>query len=551
MLLDRLAETWTAVSATRSRNAKRDLLAVVLAEAGSGDLEIAVSYLGGSLRQRRTGLGWRGLTDLPGAADRPTLTLTEVDASFATMAALSGAGSTGRRNALTTELFSRATEREQGFLRGLVLGDLRQGAMDALVQEGMARAYAVDPAVLRRAAMLLSSTTEAARVLVSGGAEALAAVGLTVGTPVQPMLAASAPDPASALVKSGGPAVVVDVKLDGIRVQVHRRGDDVSVFTRSLDDITERLPEVVAAVRTLAADELVLDGEVLALRDDGRPEAFQLVASRTATRAGKASVGADPARVSPPAATGADEAPADVGAADIARGGAGQPGLALRVFFFDLLHVNGRTLLDVPLTERAAELDRLVPRELRVERTTVTTAAEVTEVFDRAVARGFEGVVVKDPAAGYAAGRRQSAWIKVKPRHTFDLLVIAVEWGYGRREGWLSNIHLAARDAVTGEPVMLGKTFKGMTDELLRWQTEHFTQIATRRDRGVVHVAPTTVVEIACDGLQSSTRYPGGVALRFARVLRYRPDKSPAEADTLDEVRRLLGPPVAVDDDVD
>jgi DNA ligase-1 len=308
---------------------------------------------------------------------------------------------------------------------------------------------------------------------------------------------------------------------------------------------------LVAAARTLAADELVLDGEVLALRDDGRPEAFQLVASRTATRAGGTSEGAGLEQVPPPAATGTDGSEAGVVPADVAPGGSGRPGLALRVFFFDLLHVDGRTLLDAPLTERAAELDRLVPAELQVERTTVTTAAEVTEVFDSAVARGFEGVVVKQPDAGYAAGRRQSSWIKVKPRHTFDLLVTAVEWGYGRREGWLSNIHLAARDAVTGEPVMLGKTFKGMTDDLLRWQTEHFTQIATRRERGVVHVAPTTVVEIACDGLQSSTRYPGGVALRFARVLRYRPDKSPAEADTLDEVRRLLGPPVAGDDEAD
>ncbi len=528
MLLDRLAETWTALAATRSRNAKRDLLAEVLAEAGPGDLEIAVSYLGGALRQRRTGLGWRGLTALPAPAERPSLTLGEVDAAFAALAAESGAGSAGRRSAGAADLFARATEREQGFLRGLVLGDLRQGAMDALVQEGMARAYAVEPAVLRRAAMLLSSTTEAARLLASGGPEALTSVGLAVGTPVQPMLAASAPDPESALVKTGSPAVV-DVKLDGIRVQVHRRGDHVAVYTRSLDEITERLPEVVAAVRALPADTVVLDGEVLALRSDGRPEPFQLVASRTATHAGPT--------------------PSEPGAESTAERADG--GMALRVFFFDLLHVDGRTLLDAPLHERSAELDRLLPAELRVERATATTAAELTEFFDSAVARGFEGVVVKKPDSAYAAGRRQSAWIKVKPRHTFDLLVTAVEWGYGRREGWLSNIHLAARDARTGEPVMLGKTFKGMTDELLRWQTEHFSRIATRRDRHVVHVAPTTVVEIACDGLQTSTRYPGGVALRFARVLRYRPDKSPAEADTLDEVRRLLGPPVAAADATD
>ncbi|HYI53490.1 MAG TPA: ATP-dependent DNA ligase [Microlunatus sp.] len=515
MLLDRLAETWTAVAATRSRNAKRDLLAATLADAGPGDLEIAVSYLAGTLRQRRPGLGWRGLAELPPPATEASLTLSRVDATFEAMAALSGPGSANRRGALAADLFGRATEREQAFLRGLVLGDLRQGAMDALVQEGMARAYGVDPAVVRRAAMLLSSTTEAANLLVAGGAEALAAVGLAVGTPIQPMLAASAPGPEAALTNSGAPAIV-DVKLDGIRVQVHRRGDDVRIFTRSLDEITERLPEVVAAVRTIAADELVLDGEVLALRSDGRPEAFQLVASRTATRS-----------------TDADR------------------GLTLRVFFFDVLHVDGRTLLDSSLAERAAELERLLPPELRVERTTVATVDELTDVFDSAVARGFEGVVVKQPAAGYSAGRRQASWVKVKPRHTLDLLVIGVEWGYGRRAGWLSNIHLAARDAVTGEPVMLGKTFKGMTDELLRWQTEHFAAIATTRDQHTVHVQPTTVVEIACDGLQKSTRYPGGVALRFARVLRYRPDKKAADADTLDDVKRLLGPPVVAPDEPD
>ena len=513
MLLVRLADTWTEVAATRSRNAKRDLLADTLTEAGPGDLEIAVSYLGGALRQRRTGLGWRGLTDLPAPADAPSLTLTEVDATFEQMAGLSGPGSATRRTTLASDLFGRATPREQQFLRGLVLGDLRQGAMDALVQDAVARAYGIDAAVLRRAAMLLSSTTEAARLLATGGVEALAGVGLAVGTPVQPMLAASAPDPAAALAKVGTPALV-DVKLDGIRLQVHRDGDRVQIFTRSLDEITERLPEVVEVVRALRVASVVLDGEVLALRDDGRPESFQLVASRTATRS-----------------------------ADL------EQGLVLRVFFFDLLYVDGRILLDAPLTERVTELARVVPAQQRVEQASVDAPEQLTAFFDAAVARGFEGVVVKEPASGYAAGRRQASWVKVKPRHTFDLLVTGVEWGYGRREGWLSNIHLAARDGRTGEPVMLGKTFKGMTDDLLRWQTEHFQSIATSQHGHTVVVEPTTVVEIACDGLQVSTRYPGGVALRFARVLRYRPDKSPGEADTLDEVRRLLGPPVTADDE--
>ena len=520
MLLDRLAETWTAVAATRSRNAKRDLLAEALAEAGPEDLEIAVSYLGGSLRQRRTGLGWRGLAELPSPATTATLTLVEVDATFESTAGLSGPGSATRRSALAAELFGRATAREQAFLRGLVLGDLRQGAMDALVQEGLAKAYQVEVGVLRRAAMLLSSTTAAAQLLIREGREALAAVGLAVGTGVQPMLAASAPDPAAALAKVGSPAYA-DVKLDGIRVQVHRLGDDVRIFSRSLDDLTERLPEVADAVRALPARELVLDGEVLALRQDGRPETFQLIAAQAATQA-------------PP-----------VSPTELPEPG----GVALRAFFFDLLYVDGRSLLDAPLRDRVAALDQQLPPELRVERALVDTTDELTTFFDAAVARGFEGVVVKAPDAGYAAGRRQASWVKVKPRHTFDLLVTAVEWGYGRRRGWLSNIHLAARDEHTGAPVMLGKTFKGMTDELLRWQTEHFSAIATEQTEHVVTVAPTTVVEIACDGLQISTRYPGGVALRFARVLRYRPDKTAAEADTLADVKRLLGPPVAAPDE--
>ncbi len=528
MLLDRLAETWTAVAATRSRNAKRDLLAATLADAGPDDLEIAVSYLGGALRQRRTGLGWRGLAELPEPAATPILTLLEVDAAFELMAGLSGPGSSTRRTAVAAELFGQATAREQAFLRGLVLGDLRQGAMDALVQEGLAKASAVDLAVLRRAAMLLSSTTEAARLLVREGKDALAAVGPTVGTGVQPMLAASAPDPSSALAKVGSPAYA-DVKLDGIRVQVHRLDDEVRIFSRSLDDITERLPEVVEAVRALPARELVLDGEVLALRQDGRPEAFQLIAAQAATQAAVTQVAA------------ADQS---------AQLGTQVPeSLALRAFFFDLLYLDGRSLLEAPFRDRIAELERQLPAELRVERALVDTADELAAFFDAAVARGFEGVVVKAPDAGYAAGRRQASWVKVKPRHTFDLLVTGVEWGYGRRQGWLSNIHLAARDERTGEPVMLGKTFKGMTDELLRWQTEHFSSIATERTDHVVTVEPTTVVEIACDGLQVSTRYPGGVALRFARVLRYRPDKTAAEADTLADVKRLLGPPVEAPDE--
>ena len=362
-------------------------------------------------------------------------------------------------------------------------------------------------AAVRRAAMLAGSTVAAAGAAFEGE-EALAAIGLEVGRPIMPMLASSAPDVTTAMAglsADGATDVAIDAKLDGIRIQVHRDGDDVLVVTRSLDDITGRLPEVVEIARSLPAERFVLDGEALALSDDGRPMAFQDTASRTAQ--------------------------------DTAREGQ----RAVTPHFFDLLHLDGRDLLDSPGHERLAALDALVPEQHRVRRLVTADAAAADAFAGETVAAGHEGVVLKDLAAPYAAGRRGSAWVKVKPRHTLDLVVLAVEWGSGRREGWLSNIHLGARDesSETGF-VMLGKTFKGMTDEMLAWQTERFTELATSpvdRSSYVVHVRPEQVVEIAFDGLQRSTRYPGGVALRFARVLRYRDDKRPHEADTIEAVR--------------
>ena len=504
MLLSRLAETRIALAGTRSRNAKRDLIAAVLREASDDDVEIVVSYLSGSLRQRRTGVGWKSLQTVPPAAEESSLTVGEVDAVFAHVASLSGAGSTAARSAAVQTLLARATADEQDLLRGLVFGELRQGAMEAAVQEGLAAAFDVPVAAVRRAAMLMSSTTAAAVVLL-GGLEALEAVGLRVGVGIQPMLAASAPGPDAALEKTGLPAVV-DYKLDGVRLQVHRSGEEVRIFTRSLDDITARLPEVAEVARSLPHDQLVLDGEVLSLRTDGRPEAFQVVASRT------------------------------MSSVDIA--GPAQNG-PLQVFFFDLLHVDGRDLLDAPLAERLDRMRQLLPENVTVPRRVCTTAAEAADTFADAVKRGYEGVVIKNLRAPYAAGRRDAAWVKVKPRHTFDLIVTAAEWGHGRRQGWLSNLHLAAPDPGSAKLIMLGKTFKGLTDELLTWQTKRFLELEVRRTPSTVYVEPSTVVEIACDGLQVSTRYPGGVALRFARVLRYRPDKSAAEADTIDTVKAL------------
>ncbi|GAA2097843.1 ATP-dependent DNA ligase [Microlunatus panaciterrae] len=509
MLLVRIAETSAALAATPSRNVKRDLIAGVLSEATAEDIEIVISYLSGRLRQRRTGVGWRSLLDLPVAAAEATLTVAEADRAFELIADLSGAGSTRARVSAVVELFGRATDSEQMLLRGLVFEELRQGALDSLVQEGLALATDVPVAAVRRAAMLLGSTAAAGVVLRRGGVDALTAVGLTLGVPVLPMLAASAPDTGAAVDKSGLP-VAVDFKLDGIRVQVHRDGDVVSIYTRSLEEITDRLPEVVSAVRSLAEPQLVLDGEVLAFRVDGRPEAFQVIASRTASQV------------------------------DVAAQAARTP---LSVFFFDLLRAGDRDLLDAPLAQRIEVMAEVLPPSMIVPRVLAEDEATVGSVFADAVSRGYEGVVIKNVTAGYAAGRRDAGWVKIKPRHTFDLVVTAAEWGHGRRTGLLSNLHLAARDPGTGELIMLGKTFKGLTDELLRWQTDRFLELETRRTAGTVHVRPQLVVEIACDGIQRSSRYPGGIALRFARVLRYRDDKSPSEADTIDQVRLLANTP--------
>ena len=505
MLLSRLAETWNALSATRSRNAKRDLIAAILADATPEEIEVVVSYLSGELRQRRTGLGWRSLQSLPEPAAAPSLEVVDVDGAFEEISALHGAGSAAARASATNELFARATDSEQDFLRGLIFGDLRQGALEAQVQEGLASAFAVPLASVRRAAMLLSSTAAAARLAITGGRPALDAVTLRVGTAVQPMLAASAPDPEGAVAKTGLPAVV-DFKLDGVRVQVHRKGPEITIFTRSLDDVTARMPDVVALVADLPSDQIVLDGEVLALSADGRPERFQVVASRA------------------------------MSSADVA---AAAERLPLQAFFFDLLRVGDHDLLDEPLTRRIEVMAEILPPSLIVNRAICADLEEISTVFSEAVSEGYEGLVVKNPSASYAAGRRDSAWVKLKPRHTFDLIVTAAEWGHGRRRGWLSNLHLAARDPDNDQLIMLGKTFKGLTDEMLTWQTEQFLAREVRRTAGTVYVDPSMVVEVACDGLQASTRYPGGVALRFARVLRYRPDKSAADADTIDTVKAL------------
>ena len=508
VLLADVVATSTAIAATRSRKAKVAAIADLLTRAGAADLETVTAYVGGALRQRRTGLGWRGLAALPPPAAAATLTVREVHEAFDRIAALAGAGSQAARGSAVADLFGRATAQEQDWLRGVVTGEVRQGALDSLVQEGLAAGAGVPLVDVRRAAMLAGSTVAVAAAAFEGSA-ALGAVGLHVGRPVLPMLASSAPDLAAALAKAGagedGAEVAVDTKLDGIRIQVHRSGSEVVVATRSLEDITARLPEVVAVARSLPATSFVLDGEALALAADGRPRPFQETASRTATGA----------------------APSD-----------GQS--AVTPYFFDVLHLDGADLLDAPAAERAAILERLVPAEHRVPRVVTGDPGVAEEFLAQALHAGHEGVVVKSLTAPYDAGRRGASWVKVKPVHTLDLVVLAVEWGSGRRRGWLSNIHLGARDPAIGGYVMLGKTFKGMTDQVLAWQTERFLALETSRSGHVVHVRPEQVVEIAFDGVQRSTRYPGGVALRFARVVRYRDDKPVGEIDTVETVRSFL-----------
>ena len=508
MLLADLVKASAAVGATRSRNAKTAALAAALATAEPDEVLTATSYLSGVLRQRRTGLGWRGLTTLPEPAESSTLTVAEVHDAFEEISAVSGPGSQARRTALVEALFGRATAEEQAYLRGLVTGELRQGALDGLMLEAVAAASGLPAATVRRASMFAGSTLPVAAAALTGGADALAAFGLRPGRPVRPMLASSANEVDEAMSKAGpdGAPVAVDCKLDGIRIQVHKYEGQVRVFTRSLEEITDRVPEVVEAVAALPAHTLVLDGEAIALDGDGRPRPFQETGARTASRVDVATL---------------------------------REQVPLTSYFFDLLHVDGEDLVDSPGRERFDRLMQVLPAGLVVPRTFTAEADEARRLSAELVAAGHEGVVVKSLEAPYEAGRRGAAWVKVKPRHTLDLVVLAVEWGSGRRQGWLSNIHLGARDPESGEFVMLGKTFKGMTDEMLTWQTERFLGLEESRTSYVVKVRPEQVVEIAFDGIQTSTRYPAGMALRFARVLRYRDDKSADEADTVDMVRAL------------
>jgi ATP-dependent DNA ligase I len=555
VLLAEVAEVSRAVAGAAGRLAKIAAIADALRTAGPDEVPIVVAYLSGELPQRQIGVGWAALRSAPPASAAPSLTVLGVDASFGEIGAVVGPGSVAERKRLVDDVMGAATIEEQYFLVRLLSGELRQGALDGVMTEAVARASEVPVAQVRRAVMLRGSLPAVAEAALDGGADALSSFGLLVGQPLKPMLASSAPsveaalgkiaaDAGKAAAKSGGSGeaedsgsgdsgsgdsgsgsgsgeseagtpAAVEWKLDGIRVQAHVSGGNVRLFTRTLDDITARLPEVVAALAALPLRTAVFDGELIALRPDGRPYAFQDTASRAASQTGASGGGAG------------------------AGPGEGDPSVPLSAFLFDVLHLDGADLIDLPDAERRAALAGVVPAGMLMPRLVTADAEEADAFFRDAVARGHEGVVVKSLATPYAAGRRGAGWIKVKPRHTLDLVVLAVEWGHGRRKGWLSNLHLGARDPDTGGWVMLGKTFKGLTDELLTWQTARLLELEHHRDDWTVYVRPELVVEIAFDGVQRSPRYPGGVALRFARVLRYREDKPAAEADTIASVRDL------------
>ncbi|OBI11957.1 ATP-dependent DNA ligase [Mycobacterium sp. E2497] len=508
MLLLDVATTSLDVGGTSSRLSKVAHIADLLrrAAADPDGVAIVVSWLSGELPQRQIGVGWASLRSRPPPASHPTLTVAGVDARFSEIGAVSGEGSQARRAELIAGLFAAATDAEQTFLVRLLGGELRQGALTGIMADAVARAAELPLAAVQRAAMLGGDLPSVAAAALGGGARALDAFALRVGRPVGPMLAQTATGVADALERHGG-TTIFEAKLDGARVQIHRSGDQVTVYTRSLDDVTARLPEVVEATLALPVRDLIADGEAIALRPDNSPHRFQVTASRFGR------------------------------SVDVAAARAAQP---LSVFFFDILHRDGADLLDAPTAERLAALDALVPAAQRVDRLHTSDAAEAAGFLDATLAAGHEGVLAKAPDAPYQAGRRGAGWLKVKPVHTLDLVVLAVEWGSGRRTGKLSNIHLGAREPATGEFVMVGKTFKGMTDAMLDWQTARFSELAVAGTDGyVVRLRPEQVVEVALDGVQKSSRYPGGVALRFARVLRYRDDKGPAEADTIDSVRAL------------
>ena len=504
MLLDEIAKASADVAATRSKLAKVARLAEALGQASPDEIAVAVAYLSGILPQGTIGVGWAALRERPASAESPTLELLEVHEAVSRIAAITGAGSQAARREALADLFGRATEHEQRFLTGLLLGELRQGALESVMVEAVAKVAGVPASEVRRAVMVAGELGPVAAAALTEGSAGLSGFRLTVLRPIQPMLAQTGDDLESAFARIR-PARI-EWKLDGARLQVHRLGDEIRAFTRNLADITDRVPEIVEAVGALEVEAIVLDGEAIALGPDERPRPFQETMSRFGSRVNVGEL---------------------------------RQAVPLSPYFFDCLHLDGEDLIDHPARHRLQALQQRLPAALRVPSAVTEDPAEAQRFLEDALAKGHEGVMVKSLDAPYEAGRRGAGWVKVKVAHTLDLVVLAAEWGHGRRSGKLSNLHLGARDPESGGYVMLGKTFKGMTDQMLAWQTERLLALETRSDGHVVHVHPELVVEIAFDGVQASSRYAGGVALRFARVKGYREDKRPDEADTIETVRTI------------
>ena len=514
MRLQDLAETWRSLAATSSRLHKIDLLADLLSRAEPDEVAIVARFLSGALSQGRIGVGPAMITAARSSSPvhRSALRVREVDETFERIAQIAGKGSQSQRQELLGGLFGRATAAEQEFLTHLLFGELRQGAAPGIMAESIARAARIDAKAVRRAIMAHGEIGEVARIALHEGKGALDSIAASLFRPVQPMLAQSAAGAEEAIDLLG--EALLEWKLDGARIQVHKSDDEVRVYSRQLNEVTQSVPEVVEAVRALPARSLILDGEVIALRPDRTPHPFQLTMRRFGSKEAE-----------------------------------GRAQLPLSPFFFDVLHLDGELWIDRTQEERSRELLALVGEPLVVPHLRVSDRAIADDFLRAARAAGHEGIMAKSISAPYEAGNRGSAWLKVKPVHTLDLVVLAAEWGHGRRQGWLSNLHLGARDPRNGGFVMLGKTFKGMTDAILQWQTEQLLAREIGRDGIIVHVRPELVVEIAFNDVQTSTQYPGGVALRFARVKRYRTDKTADQADTIDTVWAIHRAALGVGDD--
>lgn len=500
-------DVWSGLRKTRSRLRKASLLAELLASAKGQEVELAVSYLSGQLLQGKIGVGYAALEkatkgDLgPGGEG---VLLFDVHQTFDEIASESGPGSAKRRGSRLRSLFERVSEDERRFLSSLIVGELRQGASEGVMVEAIAEAASVPAELVRRAFMLSGDLGRVTACAFANGVAGLEEFRVELFVPLRPMLAQRADHIQAALDAHG--EMLFETKLDGARVQAHKLEGKVRVYSRALNDVTHALPEVVESVAMLPCDSVILDGEAIALRPDGRPHPFQTTMRRFGRRR------------------------------DVEEE---RKRLPLSVFFFDVLFLNGESLIDGPLSERRSRLVSLAPPETLPSSSITADLDSAEALWVDTIARGHEGLMAKALSSTYEAGNRGSNWLKLKPAHTLDLVIIAAEWGSGRRRGWLSNLHLAAYDPDADDFVMLGKTFKGLTDELLEWQTKQLLARETRRDDYTVYVRPELVAEIAFNDIQASPRYPGGLALRFARLKRYRSDKAPNMADTIATVAEI------------